>query len=325
MFKVHLIGAGQIGSRHLQALKKVNLPLNITVTDLSKESLLTAQKRYQEINIPKEIHTINFVQHIPKNEKIDLAIIATTSKVRAEVTGNLLKKNQVRFMILEKLLFDKKKDYQTVEKLFLKNKVRAWVNCPLRLRPTYQRIKKQFMDKNISFRLTGSQLSLATNGIHYIDVLSYLTGKNDFSINTNFLDKKIKLSKRKGFLELNGTLYANFDNGTKCELTSYPSGNAPSFIELFNQEARYMFLDQKTDSQAWVSTAKNGWGWKKVSFHTPLISETTTVAVENILRSGTCGLTPYHESVKIHLAFLEPLKKFLNQNSKKKYDHYPFT
>jgi len=330
MHKVYLVGAGQIGSRHLQALKKVTVPLDITLIDPSSASLKIAKERYGEISVGKNLHTINYLQEIPKNQKIDLAIIATTSNIRAEVVKNLLKSNRVKYFLLEKLLFNKKKDYHAVEKLFSNLKIKAWVNCPLRLRPLYKKIKEDFSgSRDISFRLTGHRWGLATNTIHCLDFLAHLLGKANFKINTAFLDKKTVPSKRAGFLELNGTLYADFDLSPKYrvggEFTSYSSGNIPRVVEIFSEKQRYIFPDQEKDGEAWVSRVENNWEWEKVSFYIPLISETTTWVVEDILKNGTCHLTSYKESAKIHLAFLEPLRKFLNKNSEKKYDYYPFT
>ena len=47
MNNICIIGAGQLGSRHLQALKMVLQPLLITVVDPSSESLKMAEERYQ--------------------------------------------------------------------------------------------------------------------------------------------------------------------------------------------------------------------------------------------------------------------------------------
>lgn len=323
MFNVYIIGAGQLGSRHLQALKKVKFPLSITVVDPSKQSLTTAKQRYGEISKGKYCHEIRYVQKIDTGQKIDLVIVATTSDVRARVVKSVLKNNLVRYFVLEKILFDKKNDYRSIEKIFTKLKIKAWINCPRRVRPIFKKIKKELTDRVISFRGTGSQWGLACNAVQFLDLVSYLIGNNDYIIDTHRLDKKTSLSKRKGFLEVSGTIYANFKNGSYCELTSYVSGNSPIFIEIFSQDIRYII--RESEGKCWTSNAKNNWQWKETSFNTPLVSETTTVAVESILSNGDCPLTPYKESAKTHISLLEPLRKFLNKNSEKKYEYYPFT
>ena len=84
-FNVVLIGAGNIGSRHLQGLAKVKFPLNITVIDPFEQSLKIAEERFYQIKT-KIKHSINFSQSI-KNapNQMDLAIIATSSNIRRNV------------------------------------------------------------------------------------------------------------------------------------------------------------------------------------------------------------------------------------------------
>jgi len=121
MKRICIIGAGNIGSRHLQGLKKITSPLSITVFDPSAESLSTARQRYDQI--PSSLnHEINFLQtmeDLPKN--IDLAIIATSSNVRRKVTEELLKNSTVKYLILEKILFQKAQDYKAIKKQIKKD------------------------------------------------------------------------------------------------------------------------------------------------------------------------------------------------------------
>ena len=49
MYNIAIIGAGQLGSRHLQGLKLAKLPIKIQVVDSSAESLAVAKSRYEEV------------------------------------------------------------------------------------------------------------------------------------------------------------------------------------------------------------------------------------------------------------------------------------
>src|SRR3989338_493757 len=137
--KVIIIGAGNIGSRHLQALRAVKISLEIIVVDPAQNSLNLSKERYQTMPRGKHEHKISFFTEIPDNLKsVDLGIIATCSDTRAEITRKLLAKTKVRHLVLEKLLFNKKKDYKSIGLLLKKNK-----NCLLcnlgRLWTYYQR------------------------------------------------------------------------------------------------------------------------------------------------------------------------------------------
>ena len=49
-YKILLVGCGQLGSRYLQGLKKLNLPLKIIVLDKNKKSLINGEAMWNSIN-----------------------------------------------------------------------------------------------------------------------------------------------------------------------------------------------------------------------------------------------------------------------------------
>lgn len=322
MKNVCLIGAGNIGSRHLQGLKKVTFPLNIEVVDPFKESLATAQQRYKEIESSTN-HKIVFLSKLEKiSKKIDLVIIATNSNIRANIIQELLRQAEVKYLILEKLLFQKPSDYLNIQSLLKSNNVKAWVNCSMRTTPFYYNLKDIIKNKPIQYIVNGSQFGLVTNAIHYIDHMVHLTGCNEFNLDTTLLEKKPIASKRKGFLELNGTLNIHFKNGSFGSLTCYSDGNAPILVQIFCESFRC--ISKETEKTAWISGVNN-WQWKQVAKTILYQSEMTNIITDQLIKKGDCNLTPYDDSMKIHLQLLEGLLNFLNQNSKKKYTIYPFT
>jgi len=321
---IFIVGAGQIGSRHLQALKGVVLPLSITVIDADPESLKTARERYDSMPAGQSKHKINYTTKIIKNPKpIDLAIVATCSDIRAKVTAELLKSSPVKYLVLEKILFNKKSDYEVMGRLIHKSKTAAWVNCARRMTPIYQKIEKYFKNKRISYIVTGSKYGLMSNAIHFLDHVAHISGTTKFEIDTSGLDPRPVPSKRSRFLELNGTLVANFKNGSNLSLTCYPEGDAPIMLEIHTDSARY--IGRQSEGKGWMARADNGWVWEEIETPIPPQSQLTTILTEKILTTGKCDLVPYSESKKIHLGMLEPLLSFLNKNSKKKYTLYPFT
>lgn len=322
MKNICIIGAGNIGSRHLQGLKKTGFPLSITVIDPSLESLKTAQQRYTEINSPIN-HSIVFSEDM-KNlpNKIDLAIIATSSNIRRQVTEQLLKNSNVKYLILEKILFQNREDYLAIGNLLKRKNCKTWINFNMRIVPFYFNLQKEFAGNPIQFIVTGSKFGLVTNSIHFVDYIAFLTGCYEFTIETNGLDTKPIDSKRKGFLELNGTLNVHYKDGSFGSFTCYPDGDAPYLFEVYSKKFR--FISRENEKKAWISSSKNNWTWEEINSKILYQSEMTNLVVEKILKSGTCNLATYQEASKVHLHLLEGLIKFLNQ-SKKKYSFYPFT
>lgn len=320
---IYIIGAGQLGSRHLQALAKVVLPLNITVIDPSANSLKTAKERFDSIST-KVKHQVKYSKTIDRDKNVvDIAIIASSSDVRKKIIEELLSKKTVKYLILEKLLFNRKSDYDKIGKLLKTKKVQAWVNCSMRNMPFYHELKEKFKSKPIIYTATGSQYGLVTNAIHYLDYIAYLTDCYEFEVITANLDKKPIASKRKGFLELNGTLVVRFSEGTIASLTCFNQGDAPVQATILNSE--FQCISRETQSKAWLSSPRNDWNLDEVDSKIPFQSQATTWLVEDILETGDCKLVSFQDSVKVHLQLLEPLRKFLNKNSKEQYNYYPFT
>lgn len=328
MKKIHnvwVIGTGGIGSRHLQALKKVGIPLEIIAVDPSAQSLNAAKERYDSAPKGVEDHKIEYLNKIPmkKSVEIDIAIVATCSDVRTITIKELLKYHTVKHLVLEKILFNNKQDYSIIEKIIKKKGIKAWVNCSMRMMPTYQKIEKYFRGKRISYIVTGSKFGLITNAIHYLDHAAYLSGTTEFQINTAGLDLNPIPSKRKRFLELNGTLTANFKNGSNLSLTCYPEGDTPIIVEIHTDNTRY--IGRESEGKAWLTRTDNNWQWEELEATISFQSQLTAVLVEKILNIGKCDLTLYNESKKIHLQMLEPLRTFLNKDINNKYTGYPFT
>lgn len=332
MNNICIIGAGNIGSRHLQALKNVKLPLSVYIIDPSLDSLNLAKERYESFpNSINSKHKLTFYQkteELPR--KIDLAIIATGSNVRKIVCEKLLNHASVKFMILEKLLFQKKEDYIFIQKLLKNKKCRAFVNCSMRTMPFYYKLKKEIRNLPFNYFVTGSQYGLITNAIHYIDHMAFLAGSTAFTIDTNHLDSTPIESKRKGFLELNGILNVTFENGSFGSFTCFPNGNAPTVVEITSSTLRY--ISKESEKKAYVSQISKKWIWEEVDADILYQSQMTNTIVKQLLSKGTCQLVSFDESLKIHLTFLESLLKFLNKqsfsankHSKKRLSIYPFT
>lgn len=321
--KILIIGAGQIGSRHLQSLKAVKMPLEITVVDSSENSLDTAKERYGAINTSGGNHVLNYTDKIPVSLKfVDIAIIATTSGPRAALTKEFLKNNRAKYLILEKILFQKKTDYVQIDKLLKARKVKAWVNCPMRMMPFYAGFKKEFNRKKITYVLYGNRSGMATDLIHHVDFISFLTGSSDLKVDTKLLDKKIKKSKHKGYFEITGSLSIFFRNGSQLIIRCDAEGQSPKIIEIFDSEKRYAILE--SGGKAMVSKSPD-WKMKEIEFSLPYQSRLTTTLIENLLSKGACELPTFKESAKLHLQVFEPIRIFLNKNSKNKFDYFPFT
>ena len=224
MLNILVVGAGQIGSRHLQGLVSVRLDLNIMVVDISNFSLDTAKLRWVEAGGNQSHHKIEWCKKIPGDIKnIDLAIVTTSSLGRATLVEQLALSVNVNYWVFEKVLAQSRQELDLIEYATSTAK-NAWVNTPRRLMTWYQKLKIEFNNKgSLKIKKSGGLWGLACNSIHYIDLINWWTGESLFSVNTSKLDKIWYKSKRLGYFEVSGELLIKFSGGTELILQSYPN------------------------------------------------------------------------------------------------------
>ena len=97
-YRILIVGSGQLGSRYLQGLSKVSMPLEIIVSDVSPESLARAELRWLETDGLKTSHRVKYVMGLSEVPfEVDVAIISTSADVRASVISKLAEQVAVRY------------------------------------------------------------------------------------------------------------------------------------------------------------------------------------------------------------------------------------
>lgn len=320
--KVIIIGAGQLGSRHLQALRNTQHSLDITVSDPSLASLKVAQERYESL---PEVgsHTIQYIENLPPVGHWNLAIIATNASQRKSVLQHCVDNLKIDNYILEKILFSNLADYEWASNLTSTSLKNAWVNCCMRQMPVYKEIKADLKNKDFNFVVSGSNFGLVTNAIHYLDYAAWLAGTPEYTLDISQLDQKAVPSKRKGYLELNGTLRANFKSGAVATITCFAEGTLPISVEVHAMQQRYIVLESERKFLFW--NAEKQWVREESEAVIPFQSQLTAQTVKDFKEGRGCALPTLNESIQIHLNLLKPLKEFLVKTDQTQPEEYPFT
>lgn len=300
---IAIIGAGNLGSRHLQALALTELPLSVQVVDPSQEALNVAKERWQEMPPNELVEHITFHKELDELEgDFDVVIVATSSKPRRAVVENLLIKNKVRYMVLEKVLFPRLSDYDEVGQLLDRHKVQAWVNCGRRNNAFYKKMRELFKsEQNISMTVSGDGWGLGCNSIHYLDTYSFITNQRNFSVDTEYIDKNVISSKRGGYIEFTGSIRFKSEKGNLL-LTSYNQGYAPSIIILESENLFALICESQGYADLLI---RKDWQWKKFSIALKYQSQLTQELVKDLVCNGDCGLPTYNESTELHKVMLK--------------------
>ena len=320
MFQIAVIGAGQLGSRHLQGLAKANFDAEIWVVDPSVDSLKTAQSRYNEVQTESKIvHFVSAFSEI-RTSAIDFAIIATGSIYRLQALQSLTDQCVVKYLLLEKILFPSLEQYEIAAELLKRKNIKTWVNCPMRMNDLFKSIKN-ILTGRFTLSISANSVGLACNGIHYLDYFAYLAGSPNIELSAHL--GNMHPSKRPGYVEFEGAIHGKDEKGNLFSLFSI--NNGPMAINyLIQTEDRQIMIDEMA-GECWVKLNGDSEGWKRDRFRVCFQSEMTGIIAETLFSSGVCELTPYAEAMKIHVQFLEQFLQYMQKSSLEKITLCPIT
>lgn len=299
MKSIAIIGAGQLGSRHLQALSMIKDTANLYIVDPNEKSLVISKERFNEIkHADKNLYICKKVTELPKN--LDFAVVATNSKQRLQVVIELINHTKVKNLLLEKFLFPYEEEYETAQKK-LRN-INTFVNCGRSMLDSYRNLKNNYVFKKLSMTVSGGSWNMASNAIHMINLFTYLTDTSVASVDMSKLDSRLKENKRAGYIEVTGEISCHDNNGNslilKCNQT-----NEPVVIKLATPTTN--FTIREADNKIEINdTIKD--------FPIEYQSKLTNKIFEQLESTGSCDLVKFEQSVAEHLIFLKALNRFLN-------------
>ena len=313
-----LVGAGQLGSRYLQGLVASKSELEIIVVDPSSESLETAKSRWIEAGGDESPHQVRWLESLPSDlQRVDVALIVTSSKGRADLINKIAKAIDVRYWVLEKVLTQSSEELRAIQ-YALTGYEGVWVNTSRRMMSWHQSLKEAFASHG---RLEASYCAglwgLACNSIHFIDLLAWWSGESLVSVDTSGLDHHWHESKRAGYFEITGELVAHFSGGTSLRLSSKEDAHAQP-IQVVLSDGIIWDVDEPT------GTARSSSGEQfdgRIKFQSQLSGR----LVDDILERGECDLPPLDESSEMHAIFLDAMLLHWNLSQNRNDDRVPIT
>lgn len=299
---ISVIGCGNIGSRALQALAKLDTPATIHAVDPVPAALAKAKERVAELGAAAKAKIVYAETIAALPQTIDLALIATCADTRRATLEALLGRARVRALVLEKFLFQRADDYAAVGERLAKMGTRCWVNLVRRAWPGYRALKRALRgDTRVEMLALGPDFRLASNAIHYIDVYAYLTGTQVSDYDGGGIDRDPMQSRRAEFRELSGILRGAGAEGRRVTLASHRGSKLPFTIQFFTPELHWIV--RELERKAWCVSAATGWQWREAEFET-LDMSAMTGAYAEILEHGTSPLPAFDESARDHLNLL---------------------
>lgn len=322
---VVIVGAGQLGSRHLQALALSEVDIQISVVDPSSESLTVAKARFGQMAVSDKVKGIEFYNHlhlIPCN--VDLCVIATNANHRLDALKQLIASCQVGYILFEKVLFQSVAELNDAYALLSQHKISAWVNCPRRMFPTYQWLKQIFASqRNLVMEVKGNDWDLACNAVHFIDLWAFLGAACNYQLDLAGLSSEVLQSKRSGYMEIQGQLSGQDNQGSRFLLVCEVAGQTPNVTVRFETDG-YVVEINETQGNGTIFNKLNGQS-QAVDYQVVYQSGLTQKVAASLLQHGQCELTSFTDSMALHTPFLSKLGEFFALHGDVKDSSCPIT
>ena len=315
-FNVLIIGSGNIGKHHLTGISSLS-NTNIFVVEKNKKiikKLKSNKKFFKKVNFYEKI--INF------KKNIDLVILATTSNERLKIINEVIKKNKIKYFIVEKVVAQTYAEFDKMQKLFKKNSIQNFINFPRRYYKIYDYVKKNIVTSNkkknkISIIKYGRNWNLGSNIFHFIDLFCYLTNNYKIKIMENNLEKTLFFSKRKGFKEFHGSIKIKNSNGDTLLSEDHKNNTISNNMNMVCIEFKNKtFVVLEFINLLIELNSKKKGSLKYKYFKTPKQSYLTKTIVKNLIKKTQCDLPSFKETENYHKTMLNFFLKFVKKINK---------
>jgi hypothetical protein len=241
-------------------------------------------------------------------------VVATSAGCRYEITRWLLEEMNVRYILLEKVVFQKLEHFDKIEELMQKKDTKIWVNCGRRMMSFYKDLKELLKDeKRVDMCVKGINWGMGCNSIHMLDTYKFITDSHTSKfVNTGLLPELYD-SKRTGYKEFFGEYVIETDRGN---LTLWCEQGEEIGMHISIDSENFSVEISEADKMAEIVYKKDN-SRKSKPIDIDFQSNITNKLAEKILDDGQCELACYGESAELHRlmlgGFLEHMSTVLKE------------
>ena len=303
--KALVIGCGELGSRHAQALGRHSKVDKLTLVDPSPRSLKVSLDRVRESGFRGEVDLHQNVSEIEGHQ--GLVVLATSSNERASALQEFQQFGTADLVLLEKLLAPNNTALQKLEELVSIRNERYWVNCPMPYYQHYdfiaQNLRLETPVSPVKYRVTSSNFGLVTNAIHYLDHFEKVTNRIVSAVSLDPGPQVIQ-SKRKGYSELLGTIRAETEFGDELVISFSDTGALETLqIQISTNDTTWIVDELSME----MTEIRRGVLKRKATFSTPRQSETTHLALMRLESEEPPMWATVESSLRLHRQLFEAL------------------
>ena len=304
--KILIVGFGGIGCRHTQSLLDDGFN-DIYIYDTNTDNI------YNNIKLIgydlAEIKIVNSLNDLD-SDYIDFVIISTSSEHRFDIFNKLVQKD-IKYFLLEKIVFQSMEEFRKASQLIDDKKLFAYCNFPNRYFINYANLRQEIMfSSKADFYISSGDCGIACSGIHYLDLFEYLTCSSIIETKS-LLEKWTKNNKRgNSYIDFSGVFFAKNEKNNNMELFFDKSHNGGCMIRIL-LENKIVILSETDLSH--YSINKNNEVIDNQSFNIKPQSQLTSKMVEDIYSHNSL-LPTINESMNAHYHLFKECQKTINPN-----------
>ncbi len=299
--KILIIGCGNIGLRHLHALKKINSNIIIFLYDKNIKKIISFKEK-----------NIFILKNLNQNLTFDVVIISTSSKERFKIFKKLVDKNKVKKIIFEKFIYFRNYQFSQTLHILRQKKIKAWVNCLRREIDIFKKIQLQIKNQ-FEMSYCSNNWGLACNSIHFLDLFAFLIKTKKIENYSNNLNKALYTSKRRGYDELKGKLQFNVGKSSLTLEDNIKFKNKLFFIKTNNK----VYSLNKFENILTIRNLKNN-SLKKYKCEEPYVSNISYKIIQKLINGKKIKLTSFEETINHHKLLIKIFNKHSRLINQKK-------
>jgi predicted dehydrogenase len=325
--RVLIVGCGELGSRHLQAVITLPSVDEIEIVDPSPERLQVGRQRADEVPERRESISLRWLPSLEEASSTgDLCIVATQADVRCDVVRQVTEQLSYSSFLLEKIVAQSLSDYEALRGFAQTRNLAVWVNCKTRVHASHRAVKANLdPEEPITLTVSGGNHGLANNGLHFADLFAFYDGADHIESAGSWIDPVLHTTKRgPEILDLSGSLQGFTNKGSRFFLSFTREHLSPPCISVVSSEYRAMVDD--VAKVFYESSAEFDWVWTPVPFSANLsVSYMTREFARDILASGQCALPTLEECYAGHEFILTSLQPHFSRLQGAELDRLPVT
>ncbi|SBW09724.1 hypothetical protein KL86APRO_12659 [uncultured Alphaproteobacteria bacterium] len=291
-----VVGAGQIGSRHVQGLAAIPRVRCVTVVDPSPESRQRTAERWRDVP-GHEDKKLVLLEALPASGDFSAAILSTNATARLDLLRQAATLGIRRFLA-EKLLFQSEAQWDLALDLAAAQGLEVFPNYVYRYARPWAEVRETLRGRTFSMEVSAGDIGLTTNLPHWLDLFEFLSGSPLHRLDVEKIAAIYPSKRGQGLIECSGALSGTEASGSRVHIDFSAGTAAPSCT--IRTGSDWIRIDEGN------AAIEGTLATPDMRMETPMVSRITSQAIPDIL-DGQTLLPPLAATAEMNRLLLHSL------------------